>query len=96
MKKKLSVLISGAILGGSFLFLLSPTHAQQASSNAPGASPAPQYPAMHSALKYLEQAKQELATSHREFGGHKAAALKHIDEAIKEVKEGLKSAEEKH
>jgi hypothetical protein len=55
------------------------------------------FPAMRVALHDLEHARAALVKARaHEFGGHRVAALKACDEAIKEVQDGLKYAEEKH
>lgn len=99
MKKKITILISSAIVAGSVLFALPSIHAQPAGSNPPAKPAAPQPEAvamMHGAIQDLEQAKAKLNKAGAEYGGHKIAAIKACNEAIKEIKEGLKVAEAKH
>lgn len=73
--------------------------AQQPGTNAPPKPAPPQaeaFPLMRAALHDLEQARTNLVRARHAFGGHRITALKACEEAIKEVNEGLKYAEEKH
>jgi hypothetical protein len=47
------------------------------------------HPEMIHALKSLENAKNHLEKAAHDFGGDRAKALEHTEEAIKEVKEAL-------
>ena len=100
MNKKITILISSLVIGGSLLVTVPMLQAQQEPGTAPAAPanpPAPPNPAriLNAALRDLEQARLKLARVHDDLAGHKAAALKACEEAIKEVKEGMKSVEEK-
>jgi hypothetical protein len=57
-----------------------------------GLAIAAQQPHMDGALAALEQAKQEIliADQARDHGGHAGAATRLIDEAIHEVREGIR------
>lgn len=98
MKTKLAVLLSSIfVLTGALLFLPS-IHAQQAATNAPAKPnipPSARAPLMRAALEHLELARTALVDAKHDFAGHRAAALKACDEAITEVKAGVKLAEEK-
>ena len=49
-------------------------------------------PHMRAALEHLRAARAELEAASHDKGGHKAAALKAIDQAIEHVREGMKYA----
>lgn len=49
------------------------------------------HPEMRKAVFHLREAKRELERSAHDYEGHRAAALKDAEQAIKEVVEGLKS-----
>jgi hypothetical protein len=46
-------------------------------------------PKMKEALESLEHAKQQLQQAEHDKGGHRAEAIKHIDQAIAQVKAGM-------
>ncbi|HEX4489257.1 MAG TPA: hypothetical protein VH088_23490 [Terriglobales bacterium] len=50
--------------------------------SAPAAEP---HPRIHAALESLRSAKASLQAAPNEFHGHRASAMKHIDEAIAEA-----------
>ncbi|MGC2695622.1 MAG: hypothetical protein WA738_07510 [Candidatus Angelobacter sp.] len=50
-------------------------------------------PHMQAALEALQQAKHHLEEATHDKGGHRAAAIKAVDAAIKHVKEGMESGE---
>jgi hypothetical protein len=50
-------------------------------------------PHMQAALEALQQAKQHLEQAKHDKGGHRVAAIKAVDAAIKHVKEGMESGE---
>lgn len=43
------------------------------------------HPELHKAMKALERAKKDLDSAASDYGGHKAEAIKALDEAIKHV-----------
>jgi hypothetical protein len=48
------------------------------------------FPAIHEAIQQLQQAKQTLVNqAATDFHGHKQNAIKHIDEAIEELRLGM-------
>jgi len=49
-------------------------------------------PHMRAALEHLRAARAELEAAAHDKGGHKIAALKAIDQAIEQVKEGIRYA----
>lgn len=55
---------------------------------------APQrYPEMRSALRHLEQARDNLTNAAHDFHGHRAKALEHTGKAIDEVNKALAAGE---
>ena len=50
-------------------------------------------PHMQAALEALQQAKHHLEEAKHDKGGHRVAAIKAVDAAIKHVKEGMEAGE---
>jgi hypothetical protein len=50
-------------------------------------------PHMQAALEALQNAKHHLEEAKHDKGGHRAAALKEVNEAIRHVKEGMEVGE---
>ncbi len=48
-----------------------------------------QHPAIKAAIHHLEEAKKSLESASHDFGGHRAAALKHVNEALEECNDAL-------
>jgi hypothetical protein len=44
------------------------------------------HPAIHAAIRSLEKAKAELQVAAHDFGGHKADAIRSVDEALKQLR----------
>jgi hypothetical protein len=100
MKRTTTCLLVGLVLGGTLLVTLPALNAQDNPPVTPPATqPAPPSvsPArlLNAALRDLEQARIKLNRVPVDLEGHKAAALKACDEALKEVNAGMKIAEEK-
>src|SRR5882672_6693752 len=96
MKRIVSVFVTSALIGGT-LALTAPLLRGQQTNSAPGIPNSERFPDMRAALQDLEKAKNHLNEArHHEFGGHREAALKSVDEAIKEIRAGIKFAAEKH
>ena len=49
------------------------------------------HPEMHRALRALRNARKDLDLAAHDYAGHRVAALKAVDDAIKEIEDGLKS-----
>jgi hypothetical protein len=50
------------------------------------------HPEMHEAMRALRHAKETLnKDAAHDFAGHRVKAIEHIDQAIKEIEEGLQS-----
>ena len=47
------------------------------------------HPEISSAMNHLREAKQNLEHAAHDFGGHRAAALKHVDEALEECRQAM-------
>jgi len=67
---------------------VSPSHA----SAAPSALSAQGHPRIQAAVAALKDARAELAAAPNDFGGHKADAVKAIDNAIKQLNLALQFA----
>ena len=48
-----------------------------------------QHPQIAAAMQHLREAKQNLEHAAHDFGGHRAAALKHVNEALEECRQAL-------
>jgi hypothetical protein len=58
---------------------------------APAAAPVPEaHPEIHDALAALRNAREHMAHASHDFGGHREAALKATDNAIRELEICLK------
>ena len=53
------------------------------------ASTQERHPEIHAAKQHLREAKRNLEHAAHDFGGHRAAALKHVDEALAECDQAL-------
>ncbi len=74
------------------LMIVSPT-----TSMLSAAPPQKDVPAeVDAARRALEGARNDLAHAGGEWGGHRAAALKHIDEALRELSEAEQFARQHH
>jgi predicted lipid-binding transport protein (Tim44 family) len=51
------------------------------------------HPEIHQAMQALENAKKHLEGAVKDYGGHKAKAIDHVDQAMNELREALKFAE---
>ena len=51
----------------------------------PAVPPAGEHPEMQAALQSLQDAKKHLEKAGHDFGGHRQAALNHVNEAIEEM-----------
>jgi hypothetical protein len=47
------------------------------------------HPEIDAAIVHLREAKQNLEHAARDFGGHRATALKHVNEALEECRQAL-------
>jgi len=66
-------------------------------ANVVSAAPQKDVPAeVDSARRSLEQARNDLAHAGGEWGGHRASAVKHIEEALRELSEAEKYARQHH
>lgn len=48
-----------------------------------------QHPEIDSAMNHLREAKQNLEHAAHDFGGHRVAALKHVNEALDECRQAM-------
>ncbi len=93
MRSLLKLAGLGVIAAG---FGLAPNHVQArstglTSSAAPGWSlaGAERHPHMRKALNQLRAARNQLAASAHDYGGHRVTALGDVDQAITEIEAGL-------
>jgi uncharacterized protein YigA (DUF484 family) len=47
------------------------------------------HPEIDAAMTHLHEAKRNLEHAARDFGGHRATALKHVNEALEECRQAL-------
>jgi hypothetical protein len=87
------VALAGMMTAGTALFAQdqNPPPPPPAGTTQPPAHKAhhEKHPAIHHAIKSLEEAKDYLQHAAHDFGGHRVAALKECDEAIKQLKQAL-------
>ncbi|MGO8925662.1 MAG: hypothetical protein ACLQU3_02020 [Limisphaerales bacterium] len=96
MKKHLTVLLTTCALVGALSAGLTLARAQ---TTTPGTPPAgatspehkgnERHPAIHRAIRALEEAKLALERAGHDFGGHRKAALEECDKAIAQLKLAL-------
>jgi len=48
-----------------------------------------QHPEIASAMNHLREAKQNLEHAAHDFGGHRAEALKHVNQALEECRQAM-------
>lgn len=48
-----------------------------------------EHPAINAAIKHLREAKNALEHANHDFGGHRAKALAHVNEALAECEQAL-------
>jgi hypothetical protein len=96
MKINLAVLLTTGALVGALSAGLIPALAQPNSPSVPPAgTEAPQHkaperhPAIHRAIRALEEAKLALQRADHDFGGHRKAALEECDKAVAQLKLAL-------
>jgi hypothetical protein len=65
-----------------FVFALPLLHSAMAK---PAVPPAGEHPEMQAALQSLQDAKRHLEKAGHDFGGHRQAALNHVNQAIEEM-----------
>jgi hypothetical protein len=56
-----------------------------APATSPAAVPMPPHPHIHEALQAMRAAKHHLETAAHDFEGHRAKAMEHLDQAIREA-----------
>jgi hypothetical protein len=60
---------------------------------APALAADEKHPTIHHAIVTLEATKDELEKGEHGFGGHRSAAIEHIDAALKELHQALEYAD---
>ncbi len=90
MKKQLTVLFTTCALVGTLSLGLTLAQAQTTSPAPPtGAAQHERHPAIHRAIRSLEEAKPALERADHDFGGHRKDALEQCDKAIAQLKLAL-------
>jgi hypothetical protein len=51
--------------------------------------PMEKHPEIHAAIRHLREAKQNLEHAAHDFGGHRAKALEHVNQALEECEAAL-------
>ncbi|WP_040550913.1 hypothetical protein [Pedosphaera parvula] len=91
MKKNLSIIVASIVLTGTLSLTLPSAFAD--GTNAPAAGEKhhhnERHPAIHAAIRNLEEAKHDLERADHDFGGHRKAALEACDNAIAQLREAL-------
>ena len=94
-------LVGFVVLFGLLMLAAPQSHSQQAKSEVQKKSQAhkavpPNQANMLRSRQSLEVAKNELVQAGGEWGGHRMAAINHIEEALKEIQKGEAYAREHH
>ncbi len=89
--------LSSSVAVAGLVFALSFPVAVPAAPRTPQPKPAPAraaaaepHPEIRAALANLREAREHLAHGAHDFGGHRVAAMQHVDEAIREAETCLK------
>ncbi|MBI3476702.1 MAG: hypothetical protein HY010_13300 [Acidobacteria bacterium] len=92
MKKKLVAILSAAALIGAISM---PAAAQQPATpklkRVQMKKEKEEHPAIAMAMTHLKEAKKSLENAAHDFGGHRVAALKHVNEALEECRLALEA-----
>jgi hypothetical protein len=80
MKNRVRTLLGAVVLLCVFAFPL--IHSAMA---RPAVPPEGEHPEMQAALQSLQDARKHLEKAGHDFGGHRQAALNHVDAAIEEM-----------
>jgi predicted RNA-binding Zn ribbon-like protein len=90
MKKTVSALLTAVAL---LLALSLPTAAQNQDNvklqRVRMDRPMEKHPEIHAAIRHLREAKQNLEHAAHDFGGHRAKALEHVNQALEECEAAL-------
>lgn len=86
IKKRFIVSLGALVLLFAFAFPL--MHAALAK---PAVPPADDHPQMQAAMQSLQEAKKHLEKAEHDFGGHRQAALSHVNAAIEEMRAAFHS-----
>ena len=90
MKTKFYAILTAAMIAGAMTL---PASAQQAPTakikRVQMKEEKEHHPEIAAAMEHLREAKQNLEHAARDFGGHRAAALKHVNEALEECRQAL-------
>jgi len=84
-------ILSNFAAAAMFLSLAFPAMAPAAPNTfakqpTPATAPVPPHPEIHAAIESLERAKAHLQEARHDFGGHRAAAVRAVDEALRQLR----------
>ncbi len=94
MKKKLIVVAGALILS---IAVIAPIRMQSLGGPSPAAAQEPgpgrgeRHPEIRRAIRALENAKRDLQSGAHDFGGHRAKALEHVNQALEECHAALQA-----
>jgi hypothetical protein len=81
------------VMCGLLIVSLSPVvaagPAQVDQPSAQAAQGKERHPAIHAAIRHLEQAKAALEKAQHDFGGHRTRAVEHVNQALEECRAAL-------
>lgn len=90
LKKNLTILLTTIALAGALSAGLTIAAAQNAGSSAePHPKGLERHPAIHRAIRALEEAKRDLERADHDFGGHRKEALEQCEKAINQLRIAL-------
>ena len=99
MKMTLLSMAGAFMLAGAVLISSNVTvHASQAPRSAAAQrmkGKSTNHPDIEAAIKHLQAAKESMEKAQKDFGGHRGNALKLTNEAIQELRDGIKFANKK-
>ena len=83
------LLLTGIFITSASVVMAAPEHDAKARMNPSTQTEKKHHQKLHDALKALEEAKNDLEQASQDFGGHREAALKSVDVAIKDIHQCL-------
>ena len=87
MKKTLCAILTATAL--TFAFSLPVASQNKQHTKAMQKQGNEQHPEIRGAIQHLEQAKRNLENAAHDFGGHRAKALEHVNQALEECHQAL-------
>jgi len=90
-KTIIGIVVGAFMLFGANTLCVTPAQAQGARRLHPRRENRERHPEIRRAINALENAKTFLKNGAHDFSGHRVEAIKHVDEALRECREALKS-----